>query len=266
MRTLKTQILRKIYLSSIITTLTIGFNPMHKRIRVLENIAHIAEHKYARNHFANMYCDEKTKAESVKNAHEHFKSEFKKQLGIKYFVPDPINGGNSNTGPQIKRILSNISVSAEIFEIAPTTLYLVGKCCDFVNRVTFVNPCVYEKFAAAAFAGVMCDLGNYANITANTHSLLCHAPLYIRWAQNELGVSLGALSENSLEKGNKQNKLYRQLFSYRSDIKRENKDIFMWRLLVSDPFLLLEGEWKQELRKGHVLEYRKKLKLARLSK
>ena len=231
---------------------------MHKRIRVVENIAHMAEHKYASNNYPSLYTDVKRKADSLKYAHDHFKSEFMKQLGIKYFIPDPINGGNSNTGPQIKRILENISVSASIFDISPTTLYLVGKCCDFINRVSLVNLIVYEKFAAAAFAGVMCDLGNYLNITANTHSLFCHASLYIRWAQVELGVSLGALSENSIEKGNRQNKLYRQLYCYRGDIKRENRDIFMRRLLVSDPFLVIEGKLNQVLRKKNIRKFRKK--------
>ena len=234
---------------------------MHKRIRVVENIAHMAEHKYASNNFPSLYFDVKRRADSLKLAHDHFKSEFMKRLGIKYFIPDPINGGNSNTGPQIKRILKNISVSASIFNISPTTLYLVGKCCEFINRVSFVNPRVCEKFSAAAFACVMCDLGNYSNITANTHSLFCHASTFIQWAQMELGVSLGALTENSIEKGNRQNKLYRQLYCYRGDIKRENRDIFMRRLLVSDPFLVIEGEWKQELRKGNVKKFRKKSKL-----
>ena len=115
---------------------------------------------------------------------------------------------------------------------------------ESVVNVTFVNPRVCEKFSAAAFACVMCDLGNYSNITANTHSLFCHASTFIQWAQMESGVSLGALTENSIEKGNRQNKLYRQLYCYHGDIKRENRDIFIRRLLVSDPFLVIEGEWK----------------------
>ena len=70
----------------------LGFNPMHKRIRVIENIAHMAEHKYAKTHHFNLYCDSKTKGDAVKLAHAHFKTKFKNQLGIKYFVPDRING------------------------------------------------------------------------------------------------------------------------------------------------------------------------------
>jgi hypothetical protein len=62
-----------------------------------------------------------------------------------------------------------------------------------------VKPEIYDRWARAAFISLMCDLGNFANITANTHALLCHASLYIRYAQDELGVSLGALSGKDSE-------------------------------------------------------------------
>ena len=57
-------------------------------------------------------------------------------------------------------------------EISPVTLYRIGTCCHMINRITFVNPSVYDKFARAAFNSLMCDLGNFANVSANTHSLL----------------------------------------------------------------------------------------------
>ena len=169
---------------------------MHKRIRVVENICHMSEQKYAQIHYSAKYSNPKTRADAIKDAHKHFKVQFKKQLGIKYFVPDPVNGGNSNCGNQIKRLLENISTSAAILEISPETLYRVGKCCNFINSTTFVNPTVYDHFSRAAFNSIMCDLGNFANITANTHALLCHASLYIRWAQNDLHAALGDLSED----------------------------------------------------------------------
>ena len=59
-------------------------------------------------------------------------------------------------------------------EISPVTLYRIGTCCHMINRITFVNPIVYDKFARAAFNSLMCDLGNFANVSANTHSLFCH--------------------------------------------------------------------------------------------
>ena len=108
-----------------------------------------------------------------------------------------------STGPQIKHILENISISTEILDISPETLYRLGKCCNMINSTKFVNPFMYDRYARAAFDSPNCDLGNFANFTANTHSLLCHGSLYIRYAQDELGVPLGQLTENSLEIRNK---------------------------------------------------------------
>ena len=151
-------------------------------------------------------------------------------------------------------------MSAKILEIEPETLYRLGKCCDMINSTKFVNPKVYDHFARAAFNSLICDVGNYANLTANTHSLLCHGSLYIRWAQEELGVSLGQLTENSLEMGNKLNNQYRKVFSRRGNVKHENYDIFKRRLLVSDSYLVIEGVLKQKLRRGNVKAFRKSLK------
>ena len=78
----------------------LGFSPMHRRIRVTENICHMAEQKYAKTHYTDIYYGpEKTQENpnppkpnpqaALKLAHEHFKSEFKKLLNVKYFVPDP---------------------------------------------------------------------------------------------------------------------------------------------------------------------------------
>ena len=73
---------------------------MHKRIRVVENIAHMAEHKYISNNFPSLYFDVKQRADSLKFPHDHFKSEFMKRLGVKYFIPDPINGVIQTQGPK----------------------------------------------------------------------------------------------------------------------------------------------------------------------
>ena len=55
----------------------------------------------------------------------------------------------------------------------------MGKCCDMINRTKFINVDVFEKIATAAFNSVMCDVGNFANITANTHlALMSCLPLY----------------------------------------------------------------------------------------
>ena len=143
---------------------------------------------------------------------------------------------------------------------SPVTLYQLGTCCHMINRITFVNPSVYDKFARAAFNSLMCDLGNFAKMSANTHSLFCHASLYICWAQEELGISLGSLTEGCLEMGNKLNLFYRKMFARRGDIQKENYDIFKWRLMISDYYLVIEGVLKQQLRRGNVRNYYKSMK------
>ena len=66
---------------------------MHKRIRVVENICIMSECKYAYTHYTDKYVNPKTRPAVLKEVRKHFQREFKEQLGIKYFVPDPINGG-----------------------------------------------------------------------------------------------------------------------------------------------------------------------------
>ena len=70
----------------------LGFCPMHRRIRVVENVCHMAECKYAKSHYFNMYCNRETRSDAITLAHNHFKSEFMSKLCVKYFVPDPVNG------------------------------------------------------------------------------------------------------------------------------------------------------------------------------
>ena len=230
-----------------------GFCPMHKRIRVLENVGKMAEHKYAKEHFPEQYLDSKQKQESLKQARAIFKDKFKVKLGVKYYVPDPRNGGNSNTGPMIRRIFAAPAICAEIFNISVETIQLLGKCLNMINCTSFVKVGYYVKFARAAFRHLMSDLGNHGNMNANTHSLLCHGHLYIKWAQEEHSVSVGSLSENSIEMGNKLNLSYRKLFARRNSLRKENYDIFRRRLLISDYYLIIEGDMKQNYRRGNVL-------------
>ena len=159
----------------------------------------------------------------------------------------------------IKRILQNIVDSSKILECSPVTLYRLGTCLFMLNRIESVNPNKYDKFARAAFASVMCDVGNHAAITANTHAALCHGASFIKYAQEEVGESLGKLTEGSLESGNKLNLNNRKRNSYKGNLKKELYQIFERRLMLSSPFLILEGVQKQELRPGRVLCYRRAL-------
>ena len=230
-----------------------GFAPMHKKVKCVENICLMAEEKHAVLNYPDIYFNpEQGKKQALEKTRAVFKLNFKEQLGIKYFIPDPKNGGNSNNGPMMTRILNSPVVSARILNVSVQSLLYIRKCIYMLNSTSFVNPFIYDKFARAAFVNIISDLGDYGHFTGTTHSLLVHGSLYIRWAQDELGVSIGSLSENALEMGNKVNLQHRKLFSRKNSIKKETYDIFKRVLSTSDPYLLLEGVYKQKLRKGNI--------------
>ena len=56
----------------------------------------------------------------------------------------------------------------------------------------------------------------------------------------------------SIELGNQQNLQYRKLFSRKCSIRKENHDIFRRRLLISDPYIVIEGNSKQILKRGNI--------------
>ena len=50
----------------------LGFCPMHRRIRVVENVCHMAECKYAKMHYFDMYCHHETRSVALNIAHNLF--------------------------------------------------------------------------------------------------------------------------------------------------------------------------------------------------
>jgi hypothetical protein len=122
-----------------------------------------------------------------------------------------------------------------------------------INRTRFVNPDVFDRFARAASNSLMSDVGNFAPISANTHALFCHGSSFIKYYQEEFGVSAGALSENSIEMGNKLNLQYRKVFSMSGNIVEENYNIFNRRLMITDPYLVMEGVLQQKLNATNIV-------------
>ena len=173
-----------------------GLAPMYKQIRCMENLSKMAEEKYARLNMTDMYLDPKTKKLALSNVRKLFQREFQEQLGIKYFVPDPRNGGNSNNGPMAKRFFNSPSVTAKILDISPETVYCLSVCLNMVNSRNFQNPVKFDKFANQTFNLMACDLFNFGNIAGTMHTLLVHGSSYIRYAQEELGIACGSLTEN----------------------------------------------------------------------
>ena len=79
---------------------------MHKKVKCTENICMMAEEKFAILNYPDLYYDQKDgRKKALELSRSSFKNDFKEILGIKYFIPDAKNGGNSNNGPMMKRIL-----------------------------------------------------------------------------------------------------------------------------------------------------------------
>lgn len=231
----------------------LGFCSMHKRIRVMENLCKMSEHKYARLFYPDQYFSNlKSKSKCLENVRSLYADQFKTKLGIKYFVPDPINGGNTNTGPMSQRLFNNYYESSKILQISPETLRLIRLLLNMINSKKFVNVHSFKKIASSAFRHIMCDYGSWGKVTATTHALLTHGAMFIHYVQHELGMAPGDLTENSLEMGNKQNKQFKKMFARRNCISTENSNIFKRRLLMSDPVLIIEGEKKQLIRRGNI--------------
>ena len=173
-----------------------GFATMHKRIRCMENLSKMAEAKYARLYFTNMYCNPQSKKCALMDVRKLFQKQFKPKLGIKYFIPDPKNGGNSNTGPMATRFFAAPSETASILGISAETVYVLSVCLNMINSKVFQNTSKFEKFANQAFRLLLCDVTNFGDITGTMHTLLVHGSLFIKYAQEELGVAPGDLTEN----------------------------------------------------------------------
>ena len=77
----------------------LGFNCLHKLMRVTENFCSMCEVKYAFNHTFDLFCSDPSAA--ISEAHQHIQNQFHSLLGIKYCVPDPINGGKYTEGSRL---------------------------------------------------------------------------------------------------------------------------------------------------------------------
>ena len=72
------------------------------------------------------------------------------------------------------------------------------------------------------------------------HMLLAHGSLYMRWAQEEIKVPLGSLTEGSIEVANKDVKEANRKFVARVSAERVHRDILTRRSWECDPLLHFE--------------------------
>ena len=120
----------------------------------------------------------------------------------------------------------------------------------------FLDPEYFESVAKEVFHEYVKELGSYQNMTSNFHKVLCHGKSFIKFAQNELGVPLGALSEGSIERGNKQNKSMVKRFSRKNSFVNESYDVLNRRLWQSDPKLIWEQRVNTKICRGNLRKKR----------
>ena len=86
---------------------------------------------------------------------ENFQLEFKKQLGLRCFYPEPQKGGNSNTGPLAKRVFKNAKVSAQILGVPELLLTLMWDLLKSINSSQMqVSPPSKKKLINSSTSGL----------------------------------------------------------------------------------------------------------------
>ena len=167
-----------------------------------------------------------------------FQSKFKARIGIRAFYPEPQLGGNSNTGNVARRFFQSAAISADILGIPEDLISTFWELLVAINSTNFQDIQKYETKAKEAF--------NFWRqvfpkvMTANCHLLIVHGSLYLRWAQEEIGVPLGTLTEGSIEVTNKDVKIANRKFVTRVSAERIHRDIMTRRSWECDPLLHYE--------------------------
>ena len=220
-----------------------GLSPMHGRIRSMELLWKAACHKMSK--LFGGTCDE-----WKKNFQEQFESEM--AGGLRIFRPEP-SGGNSNTGNVAKRFFEHSFITSTILNIPESLVQNMWEVLKMINQThTLVDSQYYEQQAQLVWAEYVKELGEYQKMTGTVHKILSHGRAYIEWAQHEVGVPLGALTEGSIEMGNKQNKTCIRSFSRKDSFVNESTDVFVRRMWGSDPLIIWEETQNTKLRRGNI--------------
>ena len=167
-----------------------------------------------------------------------FQRKFKDRIGIRAFYPEPQLGGNSNTGNVARRFFQAAAISADILGIPEDLISTFWELLVAINSTNFQDIQQYETKAKEAF-----NLWRQVFpkvMTANCHLLIVHGSLYLRWAQEEIGVPLGTLTEGSIEVTNKDVKIANRKFVTRVSAERIHRDIMTRRSWECDPLLHYE--------------------------
>ena len=113
-----------------------------------------------------------------------------------------------------------------------------------VNSTNFQDIQKFENKAKVAFSlwrQVFTKvMSANVHICIYAYMLLAHGSLYLRWAQEEIKVPLGTLTEGSIEVANKDVKDANRKFVTRVSAERVHRDILTRRSWECDPLLHYE--------------------------
>ena len=87
---------------------------------------------------------------------------------------------------------------------------------------------------------LLSDFGPEIKFSVSIHSIMSHGHMYIKYAQEELEITLGYLTENAIQMGNQQSEQYKHLFSRKNRVDKSTSDIFKQCLYIPDPILLMK--------------------------
>ena len=157
--------------------------------------------------------------------------------GIRIYKPDP-RGGNSNSGNCARRFFSKPSVTAKILNCPVELISNVQYLLHAYNSTDYQNIALFKDKARLVHRLWRESLGQYRLLTQSFHSLLAHGHLFLTYAQRDLKVALGELTEASTERANKRNKEADMFFSRKNSLKNRLQDVTTRQLAMSDPHLL----------------------------
>ena len=99
--------------------------------------------------------------------------------------------------------------------------------------------------------------GKYKTMTAVLHVLYCHGHLYLEWAEEVVGVPLGALSESAIECHNKDKKRAKR-YARLDSVAHNSADTMHSSTWTSDPLVLAFKEVIQVKKRGNARKLKAK--------
>ena len=170
--------------------MSLGFAPMHAAKNSRECILRSAFRKHAVKNYGNK------KSDNVRKSQLLICEELRKATGGRFFEPEPITGGNSNTGKNLKLVTSNPEIVAPILDCSEDLLFSLHEVLSMLESTSKQNIKVFEtlaenifhqfktfnvhvhvqccfpkKFILTFIAGLLCP--NSSDVLGSLHLFLC---------------------------------------------------------------------------------------------